>query len=721
MESKKLLSLISLLFIALTSFAQDSTHVTILEPVTIRSFKIIRGIGRLPEVKEAVIFSGKKNEVIFIDSLDANKAIDNTRQIMGRIPGLNIVETENSGFVANGIATRGLNPTQQIDMNTRQNGYGISADIYGYNESYYIPTMEAVNRIEIVRGAASLQFGPQFGGLVNYILKEAPANKTLEVTTSQTAGSFGLFNSFNSIGGTCKKFSYYAFLQYRNLEGFRPNSGQTQWSGFGKIQYKPTAHWKVGAEYSLFRNKIQMPGGQTDSMFAVNPRQSNRTRNWLKSPWNIVTGTAVFHRNNTMIDMKVNYLFSQRALVWRNQKGGADALDTISRITKMYSPREVEKELMKNVTGEFRLSQKYRIGKIPSVLAAGARISYAWFTRQESDEGTAGSDFDLSHGDKWEENLEFSTTNIAPFVENIFHLTNKLSITPGLRLEYLNSTMEGEDEEEGEEEEEERSRFFPLFGIGAEYKTSENTTLYANFSQAYRPITYSDLEPIGVTSVIDPNMKDSKGYNADAGFRGAIKNYFNFDFGLFYMAYNNRIGIELKKNPTTKALYSYRTNVANSVHQGIESYGEFNFIKYLNPKSSQDLSLFNAFAYTDANYTSGEFKGHRVEAAAAIINRTGLTYGRSHFSGTLQYNYVSDAYGDATNVKTSKAPVAGYIPAYSVWDVNLTYKISKYSIKAGINNLANNYYFTRRTDEYPGPGIIPSAGRSFYVGFGGRF
>ena len=73
------------------------------------------------------------NEVILVDSLDANKAINNTRQILGRIPGLNIVETEAGGFTANGIATRGLNPTQSIEMNTRQNGYNISSDVYGYN------------------------------------------------------------------------------------------------------------------------------------------------------------------------------------------------------------------------------------------------------------------------------------------------------------------------------------------------------------------------------------------------------------------------------------------------------------------------------------------------------------------------------------------------------------------------------------------------------------
>ena len=185
----------------LIGFAQksDTIKTKILEEVKVMGFKTVHGTGHMPEIRNGIIYAGKKNEVILVDSLDANKAINNTRQILGRIPGLNIVETETGGFTSDGIATRGLNPIQSIEMNTRQNGYNISADIYGYNESYYVPPMEAIQRIEMVRGAASLQFGAQFGGLVNYVIEDAPIHKSFEFTTSQTIGSYGMYNSFNSI------------------------------------------------------------------------------------------------------------------------------------------------------------------------------------------------------------------------------------------------------------------------------------------------------------------------------------------------------------------------------------------------------------------------------------------------------------------------------------------------------------------------------------------
>ena len=704
--------------------AQKADTSKMLPGVTVSGYKTVNGVGHLPEIKNGIIYAGKKNEIILVDSLDANKAINNTRQILGRIPGLNIVETESSGFTANGIATRGLNPIQSIEMNTRQNGYNISADVYGYNEAYYIPPMEAVSRIEMVRGAASLQFGAHFGGLVNYVTKDAPINKLFEFTTSQTMGSFGMFNTFNSIGGSYKKVSYYGFLQYRNMNGYRPNSQQWQLSGFGKFEFKATDKLAMGVEYSLLRNRIKMPGGLTDSLFYANPKASTRTRNWLQTPWNIVTAYANFTASeNTVISLKTTYLFSNRSLVWRNEDGGAAAPDEIDPATNTFVPREVGKEGMHNTTTELRLAHNYKLGNQQSTIAGGVRYSYASFKRQGGGEGTTNSDFDLSISGDWGYNLDFTTTNIAPFVENIFRVTNKLTITPGIRFEYLNSTAKGYKIEDNIKllPDESRNRYFVLAGLGMEYKPSKNTSMYANFSQAYRPIDYSQLEPFGITSKIDANLKDADGFNADLGYRGTVKNYLNFDIGGFYIAYNNKIGVVLKQDPLTGNDYSLRTNIANSVHKGMESYIELNILKAINQKSKYGFSIFNSFAYIDARYTSGEFKDKRVEAAAKTINRVGLIFSNKQFSSTFQVNSVGDAYGDASNVKMSDDPIAGYIPAYTVLDISATYKIKNFAIKFGVNNLTDKSYFTRRTDEYPGPGIIPAIGRSFYAGVSATF
>ena len=701
----------------------------ILDEVKVIGVKSKNGLGSLGEVGGAVIYAGKKTEVLVLDSLDANVALNNPRQILGRIPGMNFSETEGSGFPANGIGLRGLNPVQSVEMNVRQNGYNITADLYGYPETYYLPALEGVERVEVVRGAASLQFGPQFGGTVNYVMRQGAKDKPFELALRQTGGSFGLFNSFTSVGGQLGKLNYYAYGQYRRQEGWRPNSGVSQATAFAGLSYQATEKLKLGLEYSLLRNKIQMPGGLTDSLFNADPRQSTRTRNWLQSPWNVLTLTADYRlSDHTLLTLKTAGNLSQRALVWRNEDGGPAVPDTIDRATGQYVPREVQQENFRSLTNELRLRHDYRLFGLDNTLAVGVRYFAGYMHRQGSGPGSTASDFDLNlYGGNYGYDFQFRTQNLAPFAETVIRLTNRLSLTPGVRYEFINSKAQGykvQDDGIVQTTNDSRNRTFLLFGAGAQFQATVGTAIYGNVSQAYRPIDYSALQPFGVTSKIDPNLKDSNGYNADLGYRGAVGEWLNFDVGAFYLKYNRRIGTVSLVDARTGNDYSLRTNVADSEHKGLESYVEISPLKLLATASRHRLSAFNSLAYVDARYVSSEFRGKRVEYAPRVIERVGLTYGYGPLSITGQYSYTGDSFGEASNFRTpdNNNPLQGLVPAYAVWDLSATYHAAKnLDLKAGMNNLTNARYFTRRTDEYPGPGIIPAIGRSFYATVAAKF
>ena len=150
--------------------------------------KKIFQIKRMKDFEETRVFAGKKNEVILLELSMANLASNNARQVYSQIPGLNIYQNDDAGLQLN-IGGRGLNPNRTANFNTRQNGYDISADALGYPESYYIPPTEALSEIEILRGAASLQYGTQFGGLINFVMKKPNANKKTELITRNSIGS----------------------------------------------------------------------------------------------------------------------------------------------------------------------------------------------------------------------------------------------------------------------------------------------------------------------------------------------------------------------------------------------------------------------------------------------------------------------------------------------------------------------------------------------------
>jgi Fe(3+) dicitrate transport protein len=93
------------------------------------------------------------------------------------------------------------------------------------------------------------------------------------------------------------------------------------------------------------------------------------------------------------------------------------------------------------------------------------------------------------------------------------------------------------------------------------------------------------------------------------------------------------------------------------------------------------------------------------------------------FSTTLQLSKVADVYTDAVNTDVANtAGTIGKLAAYQVMDASLTYKFLKYyNLKAGVNNLTDEKYASRRATGYPGPGILPGNGRTLYFSLGACF
>lgn len=669
----------------------------------------------LPDVRGSFIYSGKKTEVIHLDSLVANTAQNVTRDIFARVPGANVTETENSGFPSNGLGFRGLTPLQSFEMNTRQDGVNIVADLYGYPETYYTPPAEAVERVELIRGSSSLQFGPQFGGVVDYVLRDGTRNTSPAFTVRQTGGSFGLFNSYLSLGGGTDRVTYFGYAQYRGLKGWRANSDLAQVSAACRLRYRASERVQLGLEYSLLRNRIHMPGGLDNSEFNADPAQSFRARNWLASPWNILAATAdVTFSPKMRLTSTLSGMASQRYLIWRNEDGGPGAMDDVDPATLAFVPRELEWEYFGNVTSETRLRTFYHAFGESHTLALGVRAFAGSLHRQEGGEGSTGSDFDTKLEGPYETDVQFRNSNVALFAENLFQVTSRLAVTPGARVEYLHSTAQGYTDTTFAPHA--KNRAFLLGGVGARFHASATTDLYANVTQAYRPIEYSYLTPFASVTRIDPNLKDPKGYNADLGWRGSLGPSVTFDVGVFYLAYHDRIGL-VSGVDSTGTPYTERRNVAHSVHKGVESYVELRPLALLGaPARWGTVSVYHSLGYTHAQYTAGDFAGHFVEFAPEWVNRVGASYSRGRFTVAVQWSSVSRQFTDANNTYASYDANVGVIPAYRLIDCSAELRFGRGGqLSFGVTNLANIHYFTLRTTEYPGPGIIPGIARSAYV------
>lgn len=690
------------------------------KPEDVNSF----GIARLNAVEGTSIYAGKKNEVIKIEDISANLATNNSRQIYSKIPGLNIWESDGAGIQL-GIGGRGLSPNRASNFNTRQNGYDISADALGYPDSYYIPPSEAIDKIEIVRGAASLQYGTQFGGMVNFRLKKGAYEKKFQLLSRQTLGSFAFYDAFNSIGGTIKKWNYYIFYQYKKGDGWRPNAGFNSNTVHGATTYNLTDKLGFTIEYTFMDYLAQQPGGLTDQMFEQDPQQSIRDRNWFHVNWNLAAFILDYQINNrTTINIRnFGLIASRNALGYLGSINRADPLQE----------RDLLQDKYRNFGNESRLVHRYTILTKNAVFLVGSRY-YKGLTDRKQGYGNSsdGPDFyylnpeNLEHSD-----YDFPSQDIAIFSENIFYPTSKLSITPGVRYEYIYTASRGYYREEYKdlagniiykskvEDNRLNTRSLILAGVGLSYKRSEAIEFYGNISQNYRAINFNDMRIVNPNFKVDPNLKDESGYNTDIGIRGNMKQRFNYDISLFLLSYNDRIGSVLKVDSILFNVYRYRTNISDSRNYGIESFLELDIWRMMKgEKTKNSLSIFTNISWIDARYINSQetaFDNKRVELVPEWLVKTGITFKRKNIKATYQYSYTGEHFTDATNAVSTSNAVNGIIPSYYVMDFSIEYIYKFISLSTGVNNLTDNMYFTRRADGYPGPGIIPADGRSIYI------
>ena len=111
---KKSLVLISVSIVAFsTAYSQqnDTAKTITLKEVTIHENQSLSEMERMPDLKENVIYAGKKTEVIVLDKINADLSTNSTRQVFAKVPGMSIWENDGSGIQA-GVSTRGLSPNR---------------------------------------------------------------------------------------------------------------------------------------------------------------------------------------------------------------------------------------------------------------------------------------------------------------------------------------------------------------------------------------------------------------------------------------------------------------------------------------------------------------------------------------------------------------------------------------------------------------------------------
>ena len=698
---------------------QDTiTQVKQLDSITLIAYLNQNILRQLPEIQGTFIFSGKKTEVINLTQIPADITNKSGRQVFAKIPGIFVYDMDGSGNQIN-IAARGLDPHRGWEFNLRKDGIITNSDMYGYPASHYSMPLESIERVELVRGTGSLQYGAQFGGMLNYVSKQGDTTKSFSFENITTLGSFNLLSTYNAIGGKKGKFKYYAYMQKKSRDGYRKNEHTSSEAQAIVLTYQPTANFSVRAEWARSKYIYRIPGPLTDSMFYADPRQATRARNYFSPDihipsvtinWQVATATSLQFISSAVLGKRNSVLFDKPTNI----------KDTINAATMQYNNRQVDVDQFNSYTSEVRFLHQYKLADKVNSIAAGVQYMNNNLHRTQLGKGTSGSDFDLTLVmPGWGRDVQLKTKNVALFAENKFQLTNKFSVNIGARVESGKTDLSGTINYYPENAIPVSIKHnFPLLGTSFLYKLAKNMELYGGWSESYHPMLFKDLIPASLYEKVDPNIKDAKGYNAELGFRGSWK-FLRWDFNGFLLKYNDRFGT-LAETDNTGAFYTYRTNIGNSFTSGIELFMQADWVI----GNSIGLSVFTSTAFTHARYTDAivrsgtkniNIRGNKVESAPDCITRNGATVRYKKVSFSALYSYTSATYADALNtvIPPKATGATGLVPSYGLLDINASVRFSKnLELKVNLSNVTNKQYFTKRPTFYPGPGVWSSDGRN---------
>ena len=683
------LSLITLAICHSALAAEPPTEL-LLAPVTIQGD--VLGSASDQEVRT---YAGSRSVV---DSSELSKA--STRGLddaLQRVPGVKIFDETGTGALPQ-ISVRGLYESRSGRIQALSDGIPLALAPYGQTGLSLFPmTMATVDRIDIVRGGAAVQYGPNnVGGVINFISKPIPREweTTLQEKLTFNAGGRQLWDNYVGTGGyLTDNFGLQLDLNTLGGEYGREHS-ETDVQN-----YRLRGQWNIDDDRDLsfgiqhYKADMDLAGALSVQDYKDDPRQSTRPLDRFEGDTNRVWGTYT-QRLGAMgpfDSVEVSWTnFAHNS--YRNFVVGLPFTPDGTAVTKQDGPRDFK------VWGtEPRISATVDGDNVGQTWLLGARyvsedIDYK-VNRQSLATGVTAPFRDW----KFDDNAR------AFYISNaISLLDHRLTITPGVR--YENARMNYSDGITGFKRENKSEEWLPGLTVG--YQANDAWYVYANAQKSLRPPQVTQIVKEGAVGA-------ELAWNYETGVRYTPWDGMRVDFNLYRIDFDDQISY----NATTDRF----DNLGSTRHQGFETD------IFWTPQAMRDLDLHAGYAYLDAKQRNGTYTDNEVPYSSRNQFMVDARYRfAEHWTYNLDGLYISKAYTDAANTRDENASASvGELPAYWVWNtaVEREFPLADKSVltaSAGISNLFNREYYFRGIDTAPwGRQAAPE--RSLTLGVNYRF
>ncbi|CAH1563068.1 TonB-dependent receptor family protein [Vibrio rotiferianus] len=678
---------------SMSAFAASESQTKIMETVVVTGSVI--GNSELEDVKEypgaRTVLTSKQIEKTAAHSIDA---------ALQSVPGIKVQDETGTGVLPN-ISVRGLKASRSGHAQFLMDGVPLTLAPYGHTgQSIFPATLSMLDRIDIVRGGAAVQYGPNnVGGVINLVTKPIPNTWQTEISNRLTvfeAGDTPLNDFYLRTGGwLTDTFAIQLEGNFLKGESFREHSDTDVKNFQAKAQWLLSDTQELQAFIQRYDADTQMPG-------ALSPEDYKKDRTQSKRPYDEYQGKSTrwsvkyLHDLNIADSAELEVLTfghnSERFFQWGfNSAGGHWADPSLPSTDIRTSPREfrvygVEPKLAMYLEGK-SVTQNWIVG----ARYVNEDIDYKLTqTPIEGGETKVPRDWHLE------------TDAFAGYISNEIGLFNDaLKVTPGVRYESVDMTFD--DLGKSQSADNKVTEWLP--GLTVAYHLTDQWVGYANAQKSLRAPQIAYIRGLGEEgSELAWNYELGARYNQETT---------SFNAALYRIDFKD----QLQWQSATQTF----DNIGKTLHQGIELSG-----RYV-PKALQALSLGASYNYLDATLEeNGPNKGNQLAYTSKHQLSWDATYTFTGIDTTLSGYYFSDAYADNANTSDEDVTGAkGKVPAYMVWNFNLgtdLYKDDKGKLRmnVAVNNLFDEDYYFRGIDTSP-VGRYPAPGRSYTLDLNYQF
>lgn len=618
--------------------------------------------------------------------------VRNLDEAFVKIPGIYVGRLSGIGSTTSQTVMRGVNAANSAAVLV--NGVQVN-DAYNGSVTWSAIPLDMVQKIEVLRGPASVLYGGNaMAGVVNIITKK-PENTTASLKVSYGSNNTQNHSLFVS-GKVNEKVDFKVNYEKKKTGGYVTDPVLSS----KEVANTEKTYTNTGAERWIIGNKGKRQWDEDNFGIGVNYNfDDNKTLSldFSKNEYEYSYSQPVSYIGEDVIKKASTYFSTpgekgsnKYSLAYDDKDNGIKANVSYTKQYKQHdtSVSKATDSCKPNSRVAFDLQKNQKLSnKDNAVFGLNYRRD-----KMDATVYTLADKFDSKSKNGIDSTAVGQNKSWAAYFMDSHNFDDKWSVTGGLRYDHWttngNILLPGKTEAI-KYDNSSYDNWSPSLSLMR--KLDDSSSAYISWSKAFEAPSlyrmYSSSYSSNVYNIANPDLKPQKSETYEIGYKKEFQNKAYVSAAIYKtkykgLLYKNSLGIVDGMNATCYM------NAGEADAKGFELEASYNFNKdwscFVN-YTKQNPVIKKALKETEEN--------KYVTAIPRDVFRAGISYSSNKWNGMLTGEYVSKRFSSTSNADTTNGVYGSYDPFFVV-NLNVGYKFNKNcELSVGVNNLLDREYF----------------------------